>query len=281
MEQHIRVRSGTHHLLVWGAPSEQADRSAPPDGSMVVAENCGANDSYLFQSGLQGALGPQGGTLDIPRPGAEIADEDRGMARLVRPHASVVLEMHYVNTTSEPVLRESWVNTIYTPEESVTAVVDPIMFLGGLGMDVPPQSTQVVGAGPCEIPADAEELRIIGMNGHGHAHMTRLSAWIDRADGTHQPVYETFDWSEPVVAQFNSATQNPALGEALTDGAYSGVLTMGVGDQFSWECEVLNDLDTSIRWANEAYTSEMCNLFGYYTRGDSRQSYGNWVCVTP
>jgi hypothetical protein len=281
MQQHIRVRSGTHHLLIWGSPGETTDAAAPPEGTLVTGENCGARDGYLFQTGLQSALGDEGGVFDLPRPGAEVAPEDVGLARLIRPQASIVLEMHYVNPTSEPILREAWANTIYTDEADVTAVVDPIMLLGGLSMEVPALQTEVVPAGPCDGPPGPEEIRIMGINGHGHVHLTRLSAWIDRADGERQPIYETYDWAEPIIAQFSDGTVNPPLGEPMRDGAYSGLLTMGAGDRLSWECEFDNRLDQPLRWANEAYTAEMCNVFGYYTANQGLRSNGNWICITP
>jgi hypothetical protein len=41
-----------------------------------------------------------------------------------------------------------------------------------------------------------------------------------------------------------------------------------------FECEVVNDLDITLRFANEALTAEMCILFGS-TPQDS------WQCLPP
>ena len=49
------------------------------------------------------------------------------------------------------------------------------------------------------------------------------------------------------------------------DDAYSGVLTLEKGDSIEFECEIANDLDQTLYFANKAYTADMCNMFGFYT----------------
>jgi hypothetical protein len=62
-----------------------------------------------------------------------------------------------------------------------------------------------------------------------------------------------------------NGTSNPALG---TKGAYSGVVQFKAGDMIDWECEVFNDGQKPLRFGNEVYGAEMCNMFGFYTPGN-------------
>ena len=50
-------------------------------------------------------------------PDTELAPEDKGLARLLPEGAIASVQLHYVNTSSEPNLREAWVN-VYRKDES-------------------------------------------------------------------------------------------------------------------------------------------------------------------
>jgi hypothetical protein len=61
-------------------------------------------------------------------------------------------------------------------------------------------------------------------------------------------------------------SKNPAPDVAKKiDGASSGVLELAAGDSLHFECDIHNQQDTTLRFANELYTGEMCILFGSYT----------------
>lgn len=274
-EEHTRMRSGTHHMIAWS--SQQPVDSPPADGTLIDT-GCQVGQDYIFFTGAQAALGAGGGVQDIPVPGGsdENPPENRGLASKVQPNSSVGLELHYINTTSEPILKEVWINEIYTPEDEVTEIRDPIFFIGGLGMNVAPHTQELVEAGPCEQPADlSEPVRILGITAHAHSHTHRMSAFINHDDGTSDLFYESYSWSDPLNAQFDTVHQHAEPGNGTTDGAHSGILTLEPGDTISWECDVRNnDLDIPLVFANKAETAEMCNLFGFMTPG----SGGNWAC---
>jgi hypothetical protein len=53
------------------------------------------------------------------------------------------------------------------------------------------------------------------------------------------------------------------------------------GDTLEWECDVNNTSDAPLRFANEAYTAEMCLLAGAYiypTGGHLRGGCTNGTC---
>ena len=110
-----------------------------------------------------------------------------------------------------------------------------------------------------------------------HASTTKFSAYIDRLNGDHDLVYQSYSWSDPINAEFDSVHQNPPLSSKTNDGAVSGLLTIQRGESVSWECDVDNQLDTSLAFANQAYTAEMCNVFGFVTPGLGSP----WSCYKP
>ena len=62
---------------------------------------------------------------------------------------------------------------------------------------------------------------------------------------------------------FDSISQNavPNL-DAKQDGGYSGLLELNTGDQVHFVCDITNRHDTTLRYANELLTGEMCMVAG-------------------
>ena len=65
--------------------------------------------------------------------------------------------------------------------------------------------------GHAVVPEAADpEFRLIIGTGHFHAHTERFSAWTT-IDGVREPLFEDFDWHEPELFRFDSATIRDAL----------------------------------------------------------------------
>jgi hypothetical protein len=100
--------------------------------------------------------------------------------------------------------------------------------------------------------------RFVTLFGHRHVHADRFAAWLND-----QLIYDSWDWVESRVFNYDSITMNPAPDPpAKTDGAVSGVLEFKKGDKVKVECHVNNTSDVTLRFANELLTGEMCILFG-------------------
>jgi hypothetical protein len=245
-EYHGRMRPGSHHLIVYAQDTSVADG---------LDANCNQGaDARFF-------VGSQTLTVDIPLPGAMTAPENVGLAMELGPNTQMALQLHYINTTQERVLREAWVNMMYSDPATVTQIAEPIFFLGGLAMNIAPNTEKIV-KGSASAP---QELRILGITGHYHAHTVRFSAW--HVVGTQRTlILEDYDWHEPHNLQFDSVNQNPLPDPATKQpGGWSGILTVKPGERIDWECHVINDGNVTLTFANEVYTAEMCNLFGFYT----------------
>jgi hypothetical protein len=259
-EYHSRLRPGTHHLILWGN-----------DGS---GGGAGPLAGRRFLLGQQAALGDSGGTKDMPPLDEEIPSENAGLAYRLAASTPVSFNLHYVNTTEQSILREGWINIHYAAPDSVQQIADPITFFGNVGLNVPAFSQKIESAS-CPMPAGVDSLRVLSITGHMHAHGVRFSAWHVTAGGERNLVYETTNWSEPGELFYDTAHANPAPGTAGADTVGStGLLYMNAGDRIDYECDFVNDLDYALTFGNEAYTAEMCLLFGNYTPSTG----GSWGC---
>ena len=266
-EYHGRMRPGSHHMLLYVQDTQIEDSVGP--------EACrqGLDTRNIF--------GAQTPTIDVERI-SEGAPENAGLAVQLGAHLQGVVQMHFINTGDEPILREGWANIIYAKPEDVKVLGDPIFFLGGLGMSVPPGETQVV-SGTAVAPGD---VRLVAATGHFHAHTVRFSAW-KTINGQREFLMQDFDWHEPSLLKFNSVTTNPSPETAgRSVAAYSGIVQLSQGDLIDWECEVQNTTDqpddpagapVTLGFANEVYTGEMCNVFGMY----APTTGGAWRAVNP
>ena len=219
------------------------------------------------ERGLSGD-GLAGSQTPINEIGLEdLAPEDTGLGRHFPAGKLVQFEKHYINTTDEALLREAWVNIYYKDESEIDQTLNGVALVGGLGMNVAPGATEIVAA-ECEMTG---EYRIYSHVGHFHANTARMSAWRVR-DGQRDLIYESYNWAEPRTLVFDSVTENgPPDASSGTDGGWDGPLFFEPGDVIQWECEVHNQHDFPIKFANEAYDAEMCILFGAYV-GDFGES---------
>jgi hypothetical protein len=274
-EYHSRLRPGSHHLLNYVQPTNGA-----PVHISTAPEACSQplNFRMLF--------GATSSKMDVTR--ASPGPENDGLAVQLGPKQQVVLQLHVINATNQPILREAWANFRYADPSQVTQLADPIQFAGGLISSIPVGET-VINSGTAAVPANAApDFRLVAAIPHFHAHTTDFKVYATRA-GVRQLILEQFGTLdipyEPYLVQYNSTTQNTLPNEATrTRGAYSGILHLQPGDTIDWECTQTNDgigangtrFTTPLQFTEQAYTGEMCSLFGLYapTIGDSWTAIG-------
>jgi hypothetical protein len=254
-DQYYRMRPGSHHLIMY-----TLDLAAGEDPPEV---------GWHRRSDVPRG-GPIGGTqvyaMDFPE-GGQIAPEDVNLVRPLGARQRLAFEMHYVNPSDQPILREAWVNLMDNPIPASDRVILGAPFTIGR-MDVPPHTTQIYNyqhtmpAGP---NGEVAETRFVSFFGHRHASTPRFSIWLNR-NGSRDLVYEDYDWAETREFFYNTVIQNPAPNPSTgTPGAATGLLFVHTGDILEWECEITNTLDVNLTFGNEVYTKEMCNVFGTLT----------------
>ena len=252
---YVRMRSGSHHMIVYSGPSSAQQEVWGPGGPQLGGENR-----------VPGAQRPDQNTpvtLDKPV-------EDKGLYSVFPASPSVTYNMHHFNSTSDEILKENWTNLWWESEDATT----PLLPISGidLGILVSPGETVDLH----NVYVITQPTRVVDLYGHRHAWTPNFSAWVESADGSTDIVYQSFDWFDQPTYRYDSIASNPVpVAEQSIDGATSGMLTLEAGDELHFNCHIaFTDEQAAatgapspaevgvLRFANEAFTAEMCILFG-------------------
>jgi hypothetical protein len=226
-----RMRPGTHHNIIGTTATSAFDM-----GRRLAITN------HLVE--------------DNPKAGVP-APENEGVGIPLGPHTPLLVDMHSINTTDRPILREAWVNFWYRDAAEVTEPVQEMAQAGDVDFAIAPHTDTMLGPFRCSVIGEG---RMLWMYGHRHANNVRFSAWRVRGE-ERLPIYEAYDWADPLVLEYSSNVQNPRSDrDKGVEGGYSGVLDLQRGDQLEWECHVINKTDGTLRFVNENFTGEMCIL---------------------
>jgi hypothetical protein len=247
-----RMRPGGHHVLI----------SLPPR-DLTDGWTAGGDMGSEFGGSAKSFGGSQRPVVDRPQGTLDIPAENQGLGQQLPAHQQFSFNVHHINVSDVPILREVWVNVWYMDEKDVTAPMNTFAATGNPGDMAIPAGRAVKLEYKCAVAADT---RLISMYGHYHAHNERFGAWLVRAGSERVSIYESFNWEDIPVYQFDTQSKNPApalMGK--TDGAFSGTLMVKAGDEIHFQCEINNDSNAALSFVNETFTGEMCILFAAYT----------------
>ena len=246
-----RMRPGGHHMLI-SMPSQDLTEGWTQFGDMG-SEFGGAAKSFG---------GAQRTVVDRPQGTLEVPAENVGLGQQLPAHQQFSFNLHSINSSSKSMLREVWLNVWYIADAEVTKPMQTFAATGNPADMSIPAHRAVKLEYRCAASGDT---RIISMYGHYHAHGEHFSVTLKRG-GMEMPVYDSFNWEDIPVYQFDSISMNPAADVTnKTDGALTGQLMLHAGDELHFRCEVNNTSDQTLRFANEAVTGEMCIMFAGYT----------------
>jgi hypothetical protein len=246
----MSARPGTHHIINTGHTAE----AALTEGWATTCAGGGFGGTSTTSIGsLPGASKPY-----MPRRPA--APENAGLGRPIPANGWMQADSHYFNFTDKPILREFWLNLYFIDKAKVTETPVQVRGMGGFNWSSAPiqPGTDKVYQYTAPITADG---RIIELLGHYHAHGKRFSAYIKRATGEQFKVFEMYNYEDPLIFSYNTVTKNPPF-SADAGGAFTGMLEVKNGDTLQWECHIVNDSMTGLRYTNMVNTGEMCNIWG-------------------
>lgn len=255
---YARMRPGSHHMIVSSEMSGTAETWAPGGPSFTALS-------------LPGAQRPDENTpKSLDKPG-----EDSGLYNRLPANAPAVFNMHHFNASGRQILKETWTNLWW--ETDSTIELKPIFGLDfgqtrGLAVQ-PGETVDLHYSWNITSP-----FRWVTAFGHRHAWTTNFSAWIEDPDGSTSVVYRSLDWFDEPTYRYDSLTMNPPGNASENDGAASGVLMVQPGQKVHFNCHIeytderaksegapLPATNGVLRFANEAFTAEMCILFGSTT----------------
>jgi hypothetical protein len=253
-EQHYRMRPGSHHLIMHMSTTGE-----------TRAQGWDACDGDFLPIG-----GTQSSASQFPEGGL-VAPEDSNLFRPLNAKALMQMELHFVNAGDTPLLREAWVNLIKKETDENSQILGGVFMIGGIRMAVQPHTKEILNYS-CALK-DGDHKRVVSLFGHRHSFTPRFSVWAHRG-GVRELVYEDYDWQDSTELFYNTLMKNGAPDPVTrTAGGVSGLLEFNPGDRIEWECEVDNTSDNVLKFRNEVYTGEMCNLFGSAVGG------AFWSCV--
>ena len=265
-----RSRPGAHHLQLSYATA--ADDSMP-EGEV---DRCGNMIQTQF---IAIAQTPELDVPDLATPRPPAASDAGGLdfegsATRIQAGRMFELTVHFLNTGSEPLLKEAWVNLYYRTAAEVARPLEPITMIS-TGINVPPLSSGVVFRRSC---STATPRTIKYLQGHSHKGMRRFTAWQHAAaTNSLTKVYENYDPVEPATLLYSSLSTNPQPNPDLElAGGTSGPLELAAGDSIVWECEFDNPTAQAVIDGGPGQGGQMCYTFGGYVSPDAST---NWVCI--
>ncbi len=271
-EYHSRMRPNSHHMLLYiqAAPLPETGPNGP--GTCNLAGEVQSTNLFGAQTAKLDVVGNVDG-----------APENNGLAIMIPAKQQGIMQVHFINATSKPILREAWANVVYVDKSTVTQLGDPIFFIAGYTMSVAKGQTVTVH-GTAPVPDSAgPDFRLVSVTPHYHTHTSRVTVTAT-IGGQTRTILQAFPTMhvlpEPLLTGYDSVAQNPVADAAnRIGGASSGILAMKPGDKVDWECEITNDDQPNpITFANAVYTGEMCNLFGVYSPSTGT---GPWSAPNP
>jgi hypothetical protein len=259
-----RMRGGSHHMINnTAAAGGQLEYWGPgsPDGLSGAGFVPGAErwDENTPKS------------LDKPA-------EDKGLYGTFPAAPGVTFNMHHFNATDQVILKETWIN-LWWEDGDATVRIIPIS-----AIDVLQVATMAIAPGTTVDYHYAANItapvRLLTLFGHRHAWTTNFTAWLDAPGKESEILYQSFQWLDEPTYRYDSIEKNPVPApDKLTDGAASGFRTLMPGEKVHYNCHIeYTDAQAAatkapktptqqgtIRFANQAFSGEMCILFGSTT----------------
>jgi hypothetical protein len=257
---YVRMRPGSHHMI-----NSVADASLPQE-----VWGPGAPIGLIPGSGLPGGQRPDDNTpKTVDKP-----DEDKGLYIKLPAKTGITLNMHHFNATGGDILKEVWVNVWWEKDATVEIVTM-------VGLDYSQVVLLSVQPGQTKdfhfSSKITQSTRLLTAYGHRHAWTSNFSSWVENPEGKLDIVYQSYNWLDEPTYRYDSQTKNPVPSpETRSDGAPSGLYMLNPGDKLHFNCHVeytdargksekapkLPSEHGPIGFSNEAFTAEMCILFG-------------------
>lgn len=215
---------GSHHMIYFSS----LGGTQPPDGTI---DDCSAAGQPLPVYGAQ----TQHQEADFP-----LDDVGVQLAQVVIPHAAGYFQMHYVNSTDQPLTTHVEL-TAYALDELKTFTRTDLFGTYNADISIPAHAQNFKVSATCDVTPGAKFWSITT-----HAHKQAVTTEV--RDGS-QMLFQSKDWEHPGAKQ------------------WGGPEFFTFGSKITWECTYDNigtNANDVIRDGQSARTNEMCMATGYY-----------------
>jgi hypothetical protein len=160
----------------------------------------------------------------------------KDVGRFLHATDGLRLQVHYLNTTSDPLSVKATLSMNYVDADSIKYKAGGV-FLNNLGLTVPPgKSTQTKSW------ALTSDIKLLVAVSHMHRHALDFTSSAD--DG--RMLYESQDWDGPTPATFDPPME------------------IATGTTITWSCTFQNDTGMNLTFGESASANEMCIFNGVY-----------------
>ena len=239
-EIHNVLPNGSHHLIVYRT-ADTEERLEP----------------YACQPFADTLDPTKGSPLMVTQKHEEILTLPDRVGFTLQPGVMIRLEMHFLNTTSEP-LDVSATSTFKTMDPADFEHEADFLFMGNPDIDIAPMSEASLGPTFLKLPDNLAGSKFFGLTGHTHQWGTNVT--VDLADSATGPFTSLYDvpgwqWDEPETVYLDPPVELPD------------------GGGFRFSCE-WNNLSANSVGFGESANDEMCFFWAYYY-----PSQGAFVCA--
>lgn len=223
LQMHSSAGTAMHHAVL-----KQGSDSDPSDGTLIDCTS-GAIQAH------------QGGVLFEPMNESDdsLFNLPDGLAFKLAEGQRWIADVHYINTTPEPMCINVAFDLELTPETAVDGYVSTFN-LDPLHLQIPPDAETTISS-ECEWP---EDINILSLGGHMHFYGERYAIEHVTDDGL-ESIYRVDEW-------LPDYRFNPPVIEFGSDG-----LPVAAGDEFRSHCTWDNRSGETL-----GYPDEMCTTFG-------------------
>jgi hypothetical protein len=219
-----RYTPGAHHMLLYPT-------SLAPDQ---------VDEGETFDCTGRGELHATGVAYGGSEPEGELPYPD-GIAMRLPAGAVMLLESHYLNTTSEPIDAEVRINLWYATEPA--SVEAGTIFYYDWHILLPPAPGEASATMRCQVPQD---LSLVYATSHMHRRGTAFRSQLLREGAEPMPLHDSESWAAP------------------TPEVFWPPLELAAGDTVEFRCEYRNDLDREVIEGPSADGDEMCIFIAGY-----------------
>lgn len=215
---------GSHHMIAFSSLNTQ-----PADGTV---DDCDGADAPVPIFGTQ-----------VPHEELDFPDDDGfglPLAQTIMPNTAGFLQMHYLNTTDEPLTAHVTLSAYGLPAGTEFTRTDLFATYNN-DIAIPPGATNYKVSATC----DVFDKKFWQMSSHSHKQSIATAIF----DGT-TPVFTSTNWEHPGAERWDVPTFYQFQGTSIT-----------------WECTYDNTGDNATRIVTSgqsARTNEMCMATGYY-----------------
>ncbi len=240
----IRFSTGSHHVLVFRTTLAEIPTELPDGRQVGVSEVFDCSEGPMSATGGSGFSSILAGSQNAKGDAMLSYPDDTAIQ--VEAGTVLMLNAHYINTTSDVLEPEARINLHTLAPEDVKAE-GGIYFWYDPFIRVPARSAANANMA-CEVGADVS---FTTMQSHMHARGVGFEAVLTRPDQSQEMLYEFDDWEGVPVTHLDPG------------------LALEAGSSIRFDCQFDNPEERAVAQGLKT-TDEMCLFFGsYYPKSDN------------